>query len=133
MKIAVIRWPGVLLVLVFLGSCATTSREYVEEKLGYSSTKGRLIHLENLDSHDMEHLADGVAIHIDNGGCRVTVQFEDQVMGLDVGPGSILVFGREADFLLQPVVEATVETSERVPESEEAQDSSGDVIDSEIP
>ena len=110
MKVPRIGWPVSLLLLVFASSCVTTSREYVEKKLGYSSIKCRLVHFENLTSDEMERLADGIALHVDKEGCRATVQYEDQSLNLDVVPGSIIVFGGEGDFLLQPILESRVET-----------------------
>ena len=110
MKVPRIGWPVSLLLLVLASSCVATSREYVEKKFGYSSIKGRLVHFENLASDKVERLADGIALHVDQEGCRATVQYEGKSLNLDVVPGSIIVFGEEEDFLLQPIVESRVET-----------------------
>ena len=100
------RWfRGSLLfvALLMLSSCATSSGKYVEKMLGYSSTKGRVTDFENLASHQMQHLADGIAIVVQEEGCQVTVDFGESQRKFEVKPGSIVVFGDDNDFLLEPV------------------------------
>ena len=104
------RRPFLLLGSLFLGlvGCATTSQSYLKATPGYSVIRGEILNVEGLAAQEFQQLADGVVIKITQPGCRVTLLLgkkNEQVY--EVGPGTILVLGDKADFLLRDEIGAT--------------------------
>ena len=116
---------GLLLGPLLLSSCVSTTRDYVLGKMGFFSVRGKLIQVENLTSGEIEALADGTTVRIDQDGCLVTMQCGEESHEIEAGPGSIIVIGSEEDFLLQPIGESGSENNNS-PESRESDPSSSD-------
>lgn len=94
--------PVVLLLAVLASACSTTSTSFVEDQSGFSVTKGRVLRIENLESEDIETLADGVAFRMSRGDCRVTIEFPDgRKQHLTLPPGGILVCAHATDYVLR--------------------------------
>jgi len=95
--------------LLFLGSlfialagCATTSQKYLKATPGYSVVRGEVTRVEGLGAEEFLQLADGVVIEVIQDGCRVTMLLgKNHEQVYEVGPGTILVLGDDADFLLR--------------------------------
>lgn len=94
---------ALLPALLVLGSCAATSRSFVEERPGYAVTSGRITHVEGMSSDQLTTLADGVGVEVDSAQCRVTIEFPDgRTDTLELHPPAFLVFGADRDYVLQP-------------------------------
>ena len=100
-----------LLLALSLSSCRTNSQKYAAEMLGYSSSRGQVTYFENLASNEMMRLSDGIAIKLNQDGCRVTMEFGENMHIFEVGPGCIIVFGGREDFLLEPLIQPYEETT----------------------
>ena len=104
------RQPGYLLpaiILFALSSCATSSRDYVDESVGYSVAKGFVVRVDGLSSDGKEYLANGVALKISKGGGQVSMKMGEQIQELPFHPGSILVYSDSGDYLLDPISKGT--------------------------
>lgn len=91
-----------LSLLLLLSSCATSSEDYVGAFSGYWVTRGSLAKVENLNADGRALLSDGMATMISAPGCQVTMVLGDRAEVLSPSPGSILLFGQNDDYLLQP-------------------------------
>ena len=106
-----LAWLAAVVLPLFASACVASSDKFVEESLGFSTTKGRVVLFNELGSHEMQHLSDGIAITVTEPGCQVTVDFGDETSRqYEVQPGSILVFGGSNDFILEPQLKTTPTT-----------------------
>ena len=90
-------------VAVFgLSACTTTSGSFVEERTGVAVIRGRITQVENLSAGKIRRFNDGIAVTINRPGCRVTMSFsETQKKVMELGPGAILVYGGDTDYVLR--------------------------------
>lgn len=103
MRSANLLRPALAVGLLAMTSCATSSLTYVEETRGFAVTRGEMVRVENLNSPGKEQLSDGVALEIDEPGCRVTLRIEEVERIVEIGPGGQLVLGGGVDAVLQPL------------------------------
>ena len=89
---------GVLLV----SSCGVTSKKFADKSIGFAVTRGKVVKVQNLDMVRKKQLADGVAIEINNTDCEVSMKLGQPTEVIMMRPGSILLLGKKADFILQP-------------------------------
>ncbi len=96
------KLAAILLASLGLGACSVSSESYVADISGYSVTRGRFMHIENLHAAKIEPLSDGVAITLSQPGCRVKILFDnDQERVMETGRGVILVHGYANDYILK--------------------------------
>ena len=89
------------LSLGLLAGCSTSSQAFVDDLSGFSVTRGRITHIENLSTSKVVPLTDGVAVTVSKP-CRISITFEDaQTRTMELGPGVIVVHGYETDFVLK--------------------------------
>lgn len=104
MKITLIRLAATLCLASLFSSCTISASAYVERaqsEQGYSMKRGRITRIEGLHTEKIEHLRDGLAITLDQAG-EVSMSFENENNALfRLDAGSIIVHGRDADFLLE--------------------------------
>ena len=118
MKVCRIIPLGAVSLCLTLFSCATSSSTYVSEAVGWSVTKGDVLEVSYLNSKSNEVLSDGVAIKISQPGCKVLIRLEDKSRTFELGVDSILLYGKDSDYILVPVAKSTELTeSSRVPET----------------
>jgi hypothetical protein len=73
-------------------ACTTTSGSFVEERTGVAVIRGRITQAENLSAGNIRRFNDGIA---------VTMSFsETQKKVMELGPGAILVYGGDTDYVL---------------------------------
>ncbi len=102
MKRAVIISVVLVTVAHVTSSCMLSGMAYADRAVGYSVTKGNLVRVDNLATEEKHHLSDGVAIHVPDPGCSVVMRLGEPLQVIELIPGSILVLGEEADWVLQP-------------------------------
>ena len=101
-------FPLLAVSLLFLCSCALESQSYVDQNLGYSSTKGTIVRIDNIGcdlaiQHGKTHLGNGMVFEVDRPGGTVTLQIGENFQQVNVPVGSRLVFSESGDYLLQPL------------------------------
>ena len=89
-------------VLLTLSSCGMTGKKFADKAVGFSVTRVKVVRVQNLDMVRKKQLADGVAIEINNTDCEVSMKLGQPTEVIMMRPGSILVMGEKADFVLQP-------------------------------
>lgn len=63
--------------------------------------RGRITQVENLSAGNIRRFNDGIAVTINQPGCRVTMSFsETQKKVMELGPGTILVYSGDTDYVL---------------------------------
>jgi hypothetical protein len=92
-----------------------TSFKYADKAIGYAVTKGQVLGVRNLDSAKSENLSDGVAVSVANDDCEVTMQFGKRKQVISLTPNSVIIYGGEVDYILQPYGEVGSEL--KTPES----------------
>ncbi len=83
-------------------SCATSTREFVDEAVGYSVTRGDLVYVRGLAFESRNRLADGTAVTISTSDCEISLRLGERNEVISAKPNSVLVFGPDDDYLLQP-------------------------------
>ncbi len=94
--------------LVLLSSCALKSQNYVDLNLGFSSTKGTIVRVDNIGcdlsiKEGRTHLKNGIVLEVDRPGGTATLQIGDNFQRIDLPVGSRVVFAPEGDYVLQPL------------------------------
>ena len=102
MKTTTLMLAACSTVMLLLPACGTSSAAYVDRSLGYAVTKGEVAQVKNLSSESSETLSDGVAIVVSGDNCEVTMKFGDNYQPIRVGPQSIVVYGEQMDYILEP-------------------------------
>ena len=93
---------GALLITSTVSSCATSSGSFVEGQYGVAVIRGHITEVENLSASKIERLGDGLAVTISQSGCRVSMQFADNLAKvMELGPGAIVVYGAETDYVIR--------------------------------
>ena len=89
-------------LLLALSSCATSSASFVKHSPEMSVIRGEILHVKNLQSHEISRFSDGVALTVADQGCRVKIRLgKKNEQSYDVAPGTVLVFGKEDDYILR--------------------------------
>ena len=88
-------------LLAALGSCKSTSSSFVADCKGFAVVRGRVVHVDRIAADQFQQLSDGVVLTVSQPG-SVTLQFEKKNEKVfDVDPGSLVVFGKDEDFVLR--------------------------------
>jgi len=70
---------------------------------GYSVVRGRIIEVADFAAEKGAHLSDGFSLAAKKTGGRVIMDFGKRKETIELEPGSVIVFSREADFVLSPL------------------------------
>lgn len=90
------------LVLLLLAGCGASTQAFLKAMPAHSTVRGEILRVEGLAAERFEKLSDGVAVHVAAPGCKVTMQLgKKKEHAYEVGPGSIIVFGDDADLLMR--------------------------------
>jgi len=89
-------------VIAFLAGCTSTSAAFVKHSPDMSVVRGKILHVENLGSHEFKRLADGIAFTVGEEGCTVKIRLSkknEQVYHVE--KGAVVVFGKSTDYIMR--------------------------------
>ena len=89
-------------VIAFLAGCTSTSAAFVKHSPDMSVVRGKILHVENLGSHEFQRLSDGIAFTVGESGCTVRIRLSkknEQVYHVE--QGAVIVFGKSTDYVMR--------------------------------
>ena len=112
-------------LIAFLAGCTTTSSAFVKHSPDMSVVRGKILHVESLQSHHFERLSDGIAFTVGDQGCQVKIRLSkknEQIYHIE--PGAIIVFGKSTDYIMRDAASYMHHQQQQQQQQQEQQGSS---------
>ena len=87
---------------IVLPSCAMSRVSFDEPPEGFWMTQGRIVSVEGLSTGEWETTPQGLRVEVTEPGCSIIVRYGENTQRFEPVPGSQLVFGEKADYVLRP-------------------------------